>query len=298
MITLRKSAVALLAAFAGVAAATEGGGGMYPNGAEGIMAGALPPPGLYYLNYLTHYSADRLNDKDGNKLPVDFKVNATVNVSRIVYMTEHRILGGNLGFYGLVPLVHVNGSLSPAPGVKFSRSTSAVGDIAFSPFVLAWHSKNWHSAAGLEITAPTGQYDKNQVFNVGRNYWSYQPVFAGTYLTDNGWEFSGKFMYDINARNRDTDYKSGQEFHADYAVAYHSGAWTYVAQGYYYQQVSDDHGGTAAANNGNRGRVFAIGPAIKYDFQRFSLEAKYQKEMLVENRAQGDKFWLRLVLPF
>ncbi len=40
---------------AGPALATEGGGGAYPNGVEDFMSGALPPPGTYFLNYLTYY---------------------------------------------------------------------------------------------------------------------------------------------------------------------------------------------------------------------------------------------------
>ncbi|MFZ1574382.1 MAG: hypothetical protein WAT36_03925, partial [Chromatiaceae bacterium] len=37
-------------ALATPAAATEGGGGHYPNGAEDFMVGALPPPGTYFIN--------------------------------------------------------------------------------------------------------------------------------------------------------------------------------------------------------------------------------------------------------
>jgi hypothetical protein len=31
--------------------ATEGGGGMYPNGNENYLVGALPPPGFYTMLY-------------------------------------------------------------------------------------------------------------------------------------------------------------------------------------------------------------------------------------------------------
>ncbi len=40
--------------------ATEGGGGAYPNGAEGFMAGAVPPPGNYVINYALYLHGDRL----------------------------------------------------------------------------------------------------------------------------------------------------------------------------------------------------------------------------------------------
>lgn len=279
------------------AGATEGGGGMYPNGAEGVMAGALPPPGFYYLNYLTHYSADRLNDKDGNRIPVDFHVNATANVFRFLYMTETQVAGGNLGFYAIAPLVHLSGTLTPAPGITIARTKSGLGDISVGSLV-AWHSKNWHAAAGLDISAPTGQYDKAQTFNLGRNYWTIQPILAGTLLSDNGLELSAKVMYDFNTENTDTKYTSGQEFHFDYATAYHLGPWTMGATGYFYKQVSNDHGGTAALNDGNKGQVFAAGPTIKYDYKNMSLELKYQKEMLVQNRSEGDKYWLKLIWAF
>ncbi len=44
------------------ARATEGGGGVYPNGGQGFLAGALPPHGLYFIEYLQHYSRDALMD--------------------------------------------------------------------------------------------------------------------------------------------------------------------------------------------------------------------------------------------
>lgn len=69
--------------------ATEGGGGAYPNGAEGMMAGAVPPPGLYYINYLTNYSADKVVDQRGDVVLDGLGLSATVNVSRIVYTTEY-----------------------------------------------------------------------------------------------------------------------------------------------------------------------------------------------------------------
>jgi len=279
------------------AEATEGGGGTYPNGAEGIMAGALPPPGLYYLNYLTHYSADQLNDKNGNKLPVDFHVNATANVSRFVYMTNYQILGATYGVYALAPLVNASATLG-TPGGSSSSTKSGLGDISFAPLVLAWHAKNWHAATGLEFTAPTGQYDKNRLANLGRNYWNIQPIFTGTLLSDNGLELSGKFMYDFNMENTATNYTSGQEFHFDYATAYHMGPWTMGATGYFYKQVTDDHGAGAAANDGNKGQVFAIGPTVKYDYKNMSLEVKYEKEMLAENRPEGDKYWVKVIWAF
>jgi hypothetical protein len=63
-----------------------------------------------------------------------------------------------------------------------------------------------------------GGYDKNDLANIGRNYWTFESAVAFTYLSDGGFEISNIFLYDINTENNDTHYKSGQEFHFDYTV--------------------------------------------------------------------------------
>jgi len=276
------------------AQATEGGGGTYPNGSEGFLAGALPPPGLYYVNYLVYYTSDRLNDKSGNKIPIDFHVNASANASRILYMSDKEFLGGQLGAYAILSLVHLSANTSVG-----SKSKVGIGDITAGP-VLAWHiNKNLHAATALDITAPTGAYNKNDIANIGRNYWTFEPKAAVTYLSDSGFELTTEFMYDFNTENTATKYTSGQEFHIDYATGYQIGSWKFGAEGYFYKQVTNDHGPGTAANDGNKGQVFAVGPGIKYDFKSGGfLEVKYVKEMFAENKSEGDKFVAKFVIPF
>ena len=50
--------------------ATEGGGSTYPVGTENFTAAAAPPPGLYVLEYLSRYTATRVNDAQGNAVPL------------------------------------------------------------------------------------------------------------------------------------------------------------------------------------------------------------------------------------
>src|SRR5919206_482747 len=75
----------------------------YPHGAEGLMAGALPPPGTYLLAYGIHYSGVRKDD-DGNNLTVGgSKVELQVDAIalRAVHMTEIQLLGGQLGMHAV-----------------------------------------------------------------------------------------------------------------------------------------------------------------------------------------------------
>ena len=275
------------------AQATEGGGGAYPNGAQGFLAGALPPPGFYFIEYLQHYSADALMDGNGRKLPVPFKLNVSAAVNRFLYQSEVPLLGGHLGAHVILPLLHASADTGLGSGSK-----SGLGDITTGPYI-AWHfGKNLHMAAGIDITLPTGSYEKTELVNLGRNYWTFEPIFGVTYLTDGGMEFSGKFMYDINTENSDTDYKSGQEFHFDYAVGYHTGPWTLGAAGYYYKQITGDSGAGAVLGD-YEGQVIAIGPAVRYDAKNgVSVEFRYNKEFEAENRTEGDKFWVNVVCKF
>ena len=273
--------------------ATEGGGGAYPNGAEGMMAGAVPPPGLYYINYLTNYSADKVVDQRGDVVLDGLGLSATVNVSRIVYTTDWRLLGADYAMQVLIPVVDLQiRAFKSLPG---GSRDSGLGDILVTPFVLAWHSPRLHQVVGLDMILPTGAYDKNHAVNVGRNYYTFTPVYAVTYISEGGFEYSGKFMYDLNTQNSATKYRSGQEFHVDYTLAQHAGSFGFGLGGYYYQQVTGDSG---SATSDNRGRVLALGPTLGYDYANIHFIAKYHVETNVANKPKGKKAWLKVIYAF
>jgi hypothetical protein len=121
-------------------------------------------------------------------------------------------------------------------------------------------------------------------------------------MSDMGIEFSSKFMYDINFKNNDTDYTSGNEFHVDSLLGYHMGPWKFGANAYYYKQVTNDTVGSKYAGppitDGNKGQAFGIGPAISYDYKHIHFTLKYQKEMSVNNKFEGDRFWFKVAIPF
>lgn len=274
--------------------ATEGGGSQYPNGAEGFMSGAVPPQGFYWLNYTTWYTTSRVNDSNGDKIPVKVAVDAIAEVPRFVWTSPYQIFGANWGMHVLIPLVHLDAKVG-----GWSKSEFGLGDITIDPFILSWHWKNFHLATGLDINLPTGAYDKNDAVNIGANYFGFEPLIAGSYLSDDGWEVSAKLMYAINTTNDATDYTSGQAFHMDYTVAKHLDAWTVGVGGYYYQQTTDDEQNDVTVGDGNRGMAFAMGPQVKYDFGgKYSVIAKWQHELVTENRSQGDKFWVKAIIPF
>jgi hypothetical protein len=304
MITLNQrgtgGACAVLAAVAmlcGTAHATETGGSIYANGVENFLSGAMPPPGFYTVVYGTRYHATALRDNDGNDIAAavgGFRADVTGVVPRFIWVTDGKVLGGQLAFHAIVPLLNVDVRVGPN-----QNSKAGIGDLNFAT-ALGYHvSDKLHYVLAFEVNAPTGSYDRNDVANVGRNYWNVEPLVAVTYTQPSGLNADVKLMYDYNFRNKDTDYKSGQELHADYAAGWGFGnGWTAGVGGYVYRQVSDDHMAGRPVPN-NRGRAFAIGPLLKYQAKSgWFLMAKYENQYDVRNRADGGAFWVKTIVPF
>ncbi|WP_043458750.1 SphA family protein [Azohydromonas australica] len=288
------AAMALAGTAAVPALAGEGGGGAYPNGVENFVMGALPPPGLYGIVYVNGYSADRLMDSNGNNLNVPgFKVTANIIAPRLVWLPGVKLLGGDLVTSTIIPLVDLKVS---AAGRTESRS--GLGDILVGSGVAWHHSQALHSIAAVDFYLPTGSFDSARLANVGRNYLAWEPVYAASYVDPNGPNADIKLGYMVNRRNKDTDYRTGQEFHFDYALGWGFGnGITAGVGGFFYRQMTDDNqGGTDLS--GSKGRAFAIGPSVKYDSGKgWFIAAKWQKESAVRNRPEGSAFWLKAVFP-
>lgn len=291
-------ALAMLSCLAvsAAAVATEGGGSVYPVGAENFSCCALPPPGLYGMVWTQAYSAERVRGNRGEvTTPDNFRIAANAIVPRLVWVTPLNVAGGALTWHAILPLVDLDVRHAP-PG---SQRKSGIGDLVFGP-ALGWHhDRNLHSVLALDIYAPIGSYDKNDVANIGRNYWAIQPVVGVSYIDPRGLNADLKAMWTYNLRNEATRYTSGQEVIVDYALGWGLGAgWTLGVGGYAYQQVSKDSSDGASVAN-NKGRVLAIGPSARYDSGKgWLVTAKYQTETNVRNRADGGTFWVKAVFSF
>jgi hypothetical protein len=292
------SAAAVLAGLvlAGPATATEGGGGIYANGVENFLAGAMPPPGFYPLVYATHYRATELRDGNGNDIAAavgGFRAEVNGVIPRFIWVTGQQVFGGQLALHVLLQVLNVDVRVGQNHG-----SNTGIGDLNLAA-ALGYHvSPKLHYVVALETNAPTGQYDRNDVASLGRNYWNIEPLVAVSYLQPSGVNADIKLMYDYNFRNGATGYTSGQELHADYALGWGLGnGFVAGVGGYLYRQVSDDKA-SGRAVPGNRGRALAIGPSLRYqNAQGWMFTAKYERQFDVRNRSSGAAFWIKTIIP-
>lgn len=292
------SGTALAAAGLPNAAANE-----YPNGAEGFWMGAAPPPGIYYINYDMFYNADRVNGPNGGALPVPVSVNVFAQVSRLLYMSNYKIFGGNWGAQVFVVFADARMGIGPV-----AQRASGLSDVIVDPFIMSWHWPNFHVTTGVDVYLPTGVYQAGRFVNLSANAFVYEPIVAFTYMTPiKGVTTSAKFMYDIPQVN--TDYgvpmggpvghlKYGQEFHFDYSVDYSFNEnWKAGIEGYYYQQTTDNKFNGVAIPLA-RGEALAVGPGVEYSKGKVMVSWRTEWEVMAKNRPEGIVNWLRLVIVF
>lgn len=284
--------VGALIAAAGAHAA-EGGGSNYPNGAETYL-GAVPPEGLYMLAYGAAYRSDRFNDGNGNQVPIPgFKIAADVVTPRLLWVPGTKVLGGDLVFHTLVPMFHLKAS-----AMGMSQSKSGIGDMTVGGAIGFRHANELNTGASVELTLPTGSYKVGDLANIGRNYRSLETVFAITRSARVGLNADARIGYMFNGTNDATQYKSGQEIHADYTVGWGmANGWTLGVGGYLRKQTTlDEVNGVGVP--GSKSSALAIGPAIRYTAENgWMITAKWQTESNVKNAPQGGSLFLKTIIP-
>ncbi|WP_437882227.1 SphA family protein [Pseudomonas sp. LRF_L74] len=307
MYTSKSAALALcltpFALFCGHTGATENGSPTTPNGVYDFGAGFTPPAtplGTFGLR-TAYYSANRLMDGDGHKSAVDFSIDVLSIGAAYIRMTNQELFGAKYGFGAVLPFFKMNASLdvaTPFGTVSQDAEVFRQADAQVIPLILQWTpAPNIGINAQLQIQAPTGDYDKDRLVSPGLNHWTISPILNATWISDSGFELSSSFELDFNTRNHDTDYKNGVEYRHEFAAGQHFGPWTVGIGGYYYRQLSDDDG--PSLTDGNRARVFAVGPAISYfkpGLPPVWLHA--YKEFDAYNRAEGYTVALRLSQSF
>lgn len=286
-----------------IALATENGGTITPFGVLDFSAGMLPPAtpvGTIGVR-ASYYSATVQRDGNGNERNNNFDLTVKSYALAYIKMTEAELFNASVGFGAVLPVVDIDGSLTvstPGGNLAIAGDDFAIGDMQFLPIMLQWNAPpNLFFNASLQIQAPTGHYDVNNSFNAGVNHWTIAPTAGVTYISDGGFEVSSRIQLSFNTENPDTNYQSGIEYLQEFAVGQHFGAWTLGVGGYAYQQLTDDTG--PRSGDGNRGRVFALGPAISFfEPGKPVVSMHAYKEFGAENRAEGYNVAIRVGMSF
>ncbi|MDE1154717.1 MAG: transporter [Acidobacteriaceae bacterium] len=300
------SLIALAAVISTEAHAAEGGAGFYLLGSKGPAAGITPPPGVFISNDVYFYSGDLGGNKalpSGGRLAVGVEGKAVIDVPTVLWVLPEDVAGGHLGLTGTIPF----GWKQTSADVTLSgpRGGSASGNITDPVFtvgdpvvggLLGWEAGNFHWQTGVLVNVPIGDYQKGEISNIAFHHWGADVSGAVTWLDPSiGLDLSAAVGMTFNAINHATDYRTGNEFHFEWAAVQHFNTqFDAGLVGYYYDQLTGDSG--SGASSGFKGRVAAahIGGT---QGGRAAARIKYFHEFSVENRARGDAVFLSLSVP-
>lgn len=274
------------------------GSGHYTSGVEGIRAATVPPPGgsgFYGKLYNAYYSAGELRDNQGKKVPGNFDVDVFVQAYRFIYSSDIEVLGGNLLFDILIPVMYTDISLSGA----FSDSRGGLGDIFVEPVFIGWHGDRWDALAAFGVYVPTGRFDANRPASPGSGFWTYLFSLGGTVYFDQEktWSLSALARYQIHTKQDETDITSGDHFSFEWGLGKNINGLDLGLAGYCHWQVSDDKG---PGSTDERERAFAAGPEIAYTFDSIGLSLNLRSlwEFENKNKSQGNITVLNLTYAF
>jgi hypothetical protein len=294
--------------------AGEGGGSNYTPGTYGDFSMNYATPGLYITENVI-FATGKL-DKFPNALALDVNLQQTTwfNLFGVSYIAPQKLLGANYFITANIPYGFSSKLELDMPGVGTAEDrASGLGDIWVAPLGLMWNLGNFHITLIQAFVLPAGRYDKTNLVNMGRNYVSYETDIGFTWLDEKrGHEVSFIAGYMINSKNKDTDYKTGDEFHFDFAVnQYFSENFGIGIVGYYYQQITDDSSPDLDLINqtyssfglgtpdGYKGRSAGVGPAIMIGLTKdIKIVAKWIHEYHAENRFSGDWAFISLSMKF
>ena len=289
--------------------AAEGAVGFYLLGSTTTSAGVLPPPGSYFIDYNYYYSGstDFQLDIAGVIVSGGVNANAYYNVATPLWVAPGKVLGGNIAFLMLIPVgwkdVKAGASTPVGGGIQGSLEDEETkfGDIV-PGMMWGWHHGNWHFKTHTLVNVPVGFWERGNLANTGFNRWAIDNAAGFTWLDPKiGFELSALAGFTYNWENPTTNYKTGTEFHVEYAAVQNfSKRFALGINGYFYNQVTGDSG--AGTRLGSfKGRVAAIGPVVNLNLQVGKLPVaanlKYFREFDVKNRLEGDAGYLTITMP-
>jgi hypothetical protein len=283
--------IALLAATpATPAAATEGGGSVYPYGLNTLASGVLPKPGHYLYFYNLHYAADVTRTNSGDRAPVPFDVEVRAHTVRYLRSLQGPdIAGGRPGLLVALPYLVGSADIGPRSGRGDAFGDATVG------VMLGWNGPRLNRLTGVDFTLPTGSYDADRLFNPGRNQYAATVYYAVTAAIGSRLDANLRAQVTLNGENDETEYESGTEAGLEYSLNLRLGPrWLVGLNGFVHHQLTDDvQGGATVAPDGRRLHAVAYGPQVAYRGNGWGIAAKWQREAHARNRAEGDRVWLQ-----
>lgn len=253
------------------------------------------------------YRSSTLMDSQGSPVPGPNSIDVEGVAFKYINTTDHGILSGRYYWGVAIPAVRARATATlptppgaPFPFVTLTGANLAVTSLVIDPVGIRWDLGSLHINSKFTIGFPTAGYQASRFANAGTNRLYFGPRVGFSYNLDGSWKVSGEVRLDINRRNSETRYKSGNELHLDWGLSRRiDGSNAHIGLGgYFYRQTTDDKSDGLRPVLG-RARVNGIGPAFVYQKDgSFWIDINYASESGARNRFEGKRLWIRTGIPF
>jgi hypothetical protein len=286
-----------LAAVSAEGNAAEYGFSTYGLGQSVFSAGVTPPAGIYVTNLYAYYQGDINTTISFGGVTINAGAEAkgfTTGVN-ILYVPERKVFGGNLGLGVTIPVGHVDVAADVTIGaVTAAASTEGwgLGDIV-PRAQLGWQSGDFAHTVYLQVVTPTGFWKRGFEPIIGFHRPGIDTGWAFTWEhKPSKLQFNGTAGFTFNFENTETNYKSGNEFHWEWAIGREVTKGLVLGiVGYDYRQLEHDSGPTAFAST-IKGQVDAIGAGLSYttliDKTPFIFNLRHYQEFNGKDRFEGN----------
>lgn len=312
--------------------------GHFVPGLPNIRDFTVPDPGFYGVLYNYWYSADRLNDRHGNKvdsitvgpgagvtLHPEVDVDMYAVSPTFIWVSDWKIAGAKYAAY--IAPSFANASIGAAlatesgRGINSSMSSFGVGDLFVQPVWLGWSLTNWDLGLGYGFYAPIGKYNTETVTlpvigafkteatdNIGLGFWTHQIQGAASWYpwADKRMAVAGAVTYEIHGNKEDFDLTPGQDLTFNWGISQYlpvSADQKLLLEagpaGYDSWQITDDSG-RDARNPDVHDQVHAMGGQLGLTYVPWNLvlNVHYFYEFAATDRFQGQSFGLSVAKKF
>jgi hypothetical protein len=298
------------------AIAEEGGGNTYSLGSQPIYTGYQPPPvgGIRWCGGTTFYVASRFNDAHGKSAIPGFHLVAMGTGFEVKHTWNVHVLGGMLGSSISPSFVYEDLSVGAdyalgAPslaGLTVSSAKFGLGNGDIEPIELLYKKGTikWYHAAVFGLRS--GPHYNDALLNIGQNEYTISSYNGATWIPKfefPKWDLSTRLIYSHHLTDTQTHYHSGDEIYWEYMAQRHVTKRGLVGfQGFSTFQLTDDRQNGMVYANGFRDRAVAWGGLYTYFIGNSPtgetmIILKYVRETMVQNRPQGNVFWLCMQVP-
>jgi hypothetical protein len=264
-------------------------------GLLGLDAGRIPEPGLYVLDRVAIYEAEKLRDREGNLIPTGpFNLLGLANAFGVSFTKK---ISGNSMFLTMTaggPIAKIDLNIENRPEVGVDRL--GLGDPYIQPFRFGWRKRRFDVVTSYGIYLPTGRSALAGGKGVSSGQITQEFSGGGSIYSEERNRFlTALASYQLNSRQRGIDITRGDSFQIEAGIGtklFRELAETGIA-GYALWQVGDDRGTELPSLlSGARDRVYGLGPeaAMLIKAIHGQVRVRYEWDFGVRARPQGHIF--------